>query len=108
VDLDSIIQAKIHEEVASQFQSHLEGIAEMLQGKNPEDENHMTARFLSLSKGMVYTGYESLNGFKAFLNKNNIRIIPNGGGKNQRVDREEIDRAMMRDRVQEYKKQLKI
>ncbi|MBK8501974.1 MAG: hypothetical protein IPL46_07095 [Saprospiraceae bacterium] len=108
MDLNNILQNEIEKAVAKQVASELDVLlAEMTKViLRPGFESW--GRYLSRQQAMAYTGYSSRGGLKSYLERNKIRIIPNGGGKNERVDREDIDRAMMRDRVEEYKKQLKI
>ena len=105
--IDKIIEDKIQNAVSNEINDQLDRFLQEYLNHLPKPEYESWGRYLTLKQAMIYTGYSSKGGLDAFLKKHNIKKIKNSP-KDVKIDREDIDDAMIAQQVASYKKQLKI
>ena len=107
VDIAKCIQEEIRIAVQSEVATQLSVVVGdyLCVAQKPEFEKW--GRYLTIQQAMTYAGYTSRGGLSSFLKKYNIKPIKNSS-KDVKIDRYQLDKAMMKDRVREYKETLKI
>lgn len=103
--LEDHIQEFIEQTARRVFESYLNNYEDFFTTRKPNPEFESWGRYLTIKQAMVYTGYSSKNGLYSFLNKFQIQLIKNSS-KDVKIDRYEIDQAMNKKIIMEYKKQL--
>ena len=105
LDISSIFNQYIKEEVHRQVSASLPTLAEEIVNRVSKPEYTSWGRYLNPKQAMKYLGCKSHNGLKSLLRRHNISGTKSNS-KSVKYDRQELDKVNINMVIEDYKKTL--